>query len=104
MTFDSLLQSSCRIALVAISVSLLVALYRLVRGPTLPDRIVAMDMLSFLVIAYVAVLVVMTKNVAFLDAASTLALITFVSTVAFARYLDGGSEPAGKKQREGRAP
>ena len=88
MTSEQFLDTSCYIALVAIALSLLLALYRLVRGPTLPDRIVAVDMLSFLVIAYIAVLVVLTRNVAFLDAASTLALITFLSTVAFARYIE----------------
>lgn len=93
MTSKVLLEFGCEIALVAISISLLIALYRLVRGPTLPDRILAMDLLSFLVIAYIAVLVVRTENVAFLDAGSALALITFVSTVAFARYIDGRSEP-----------
>jgi multicomponent Na+:H+ antiporter subunit F len=92
---DQLLDTSCYVAQVAIALSLLLALYRLVRGPTLPDRIVAVDMLSFLVIAYIAVLVVLTRNVAFLDAASTLALITFLSTVAFARYIERTGERAG---------
>ena len=94
MKTDQLLDTSCYAAQVAIAMSLLLALYRLVRGPTLPDRIVAVDMLSFLVIAYIAVLVVLTRNVAFLDAASALALITFLSTVAFARYIErtGGQE------------
>ena len=92
MKTDQLLDTSCYAAQVAIALSLLLALYRLVRGPTLPDRIVAVDMLSFLVIAYIAVLVVLTRNVAFLDAASMLALITFLSTVAFARYIERTGE------------
>ena len=92
MTADLLLEYSCNTARIAIALSLLIALYRLVSGPTLPDRIVAVDMLSFLVVAYIAVLVVATKNVAFLDAASALALITFVSTTAFARYIERWGE------------
>ena len=95
MKTDQLLDTSCYAAQVAIALSLLLALYRLVRGPTLPDRIVAVDMLSFLVIAYIAVLVILTRNVAFLDAASTLALITFLSTVAFARYIERTGERFG---------
>lgn len=92
MTADLLLEYSCNAARTAIALSLLIALYRLVSGPTLPDRIVAVDMLSFLVVAYIAVLVVATKNVAFLDAASALALITFVSTTAFARHIERWGE------------
>ena len=57
-------------------------------------------MLSFLVIAYMAVLVVSTGNAAFLDAASTLALITFLSTAAFARYIEHWGERRGGDGRE----
>ncbi len=101
MSTELILQYSCTVARIAIAISLLIALYRLARGPTLPDRIVAVDMLSFLVVAYIAVLVVATGNVAFLDAASTLALITFVSTVAFARYIEKWTEPERPGQKEG---
>lgn len=101
MSSEAILELSCRVALGVIALSLLLALYRLLRGPTLPDRIVAVDMLSFLVIAYMAVLVVSTGNAAFLDAASTLALITFLSTVAFARYIERwGERPEGDEQGE----
>ena len=103
MTADLLLEYSCNVARTVIALSLLIALYRLVSGPTLPDRIVAVDMLSFLVVAYIAVLVVATKNVAFLDAASALALITFLSTVAFARYIERWGERSRHKQPEDRS-
>lgn len=102
MNADLFLDLCCRAALGVIAVALLVALYRLLRGPTLPDRVVAVDMLSFLVIAYIAVLVVSTGNAAFLDAASTLALITFLSTVAFARFIERQGESAEPKESGGR--
>lgn len=101
MNTEAILAVSCNIARVIIALSLLIAVFRLVRGPTLPDRVVAVDMLSFLVIAYIAVLVVATKSVAFLDAASTLALITFVSTVAFARYIERWGQRARKDDTRG---
>ena len=100
MSPELILETCCRVALGVIALSLLVALYRLLRGPTLPDRIVAVDMLSFLVIAYIAVLVVSTGNAAFLDAASTLALITFLSTAAFARYIERWGAHPDKDRRE----
>ena len=100
MSAELFLETCCRGALGVIALSLLLALYRLLRGPTLPDRIVAVDMLSFLVIAYIAVLVVTTRNAAFLDAASTLALITFLSTAAFARYIEYWSERPDRDDRE----
>ena len=101
MSAELILEHCCQVALGVIALSLLLALYRLFRGPTLPDRIVAVDMLSFLVIAYIAVLVVSTGNEAFLDAASTLALITFLSTAAFARYIERWEERSDGDGRKG---
>ena len=69
------------------------ACLRLIRGPTLADRIVAIDMLVMLAIGFIAVFVARTGQTAVLDAAAVLALIGFLGTVALARYLEGGSPP-----------
>ena len=61
---------------------------RMVRGPSLADRVVALDMLTMLMVAFAGVYVVATNQVAFLDVAIALALIGFLGTVAFARYAD----------------
>jgi len=94
VTPASLVGAACGVALAIVAVSLLLALYRVVRGPSLPDRVVALDMFSYLVIAYIAILVVVSGKSVFLDAAATLALVAFLATVAFGRYVDrwgGGS-------------
>ena len=102
MTPADLIGLACRAALGIVAVSLLLTLYRLVRGPTLPDRVVAVDMLSYLVIAYVAILVVVTGQAVFLDAAATLALVAFLATVAFARYVDRWGDDPRSEARPGR--
>lgn len=61
---------------------------RLVRGPSLPDRVVALDLMATLIIAISAVYSVVTDQPAYLDVAIVLALITFLGTVAFAYYLN----------------
>lgn len=99
MTPGDLVSFTCLAAQAVIAVSLLLALYRVVRGPTLPDRVVAVDMLSYLVIAYVAILVVDTGTAVFLDAAATLALVAFLATVAFARYIDRWGDEQGEETR-----
>ena len=66
---------------------IVLAFVRLVRGPTLPDRVVALDLMATLIIAISAVYAVATGQPAYLDAAIVLALITFLGTVAFAYYL-----------------
>jgi multicomponent Na+:H+ antiporter subunit F len=67
---------------------MVVAFVRLVRGPTLPDRVVALDLMATLIIAITAAYAVVTDQPAYLDAAIVLVLITFLGTVAFAYYLN----------------
>ncbi len=64
------------------------ALYRIVRGPRHADRIVALDLLSMLVVAWVALYAVFADEAAFLDVVIAYALVAFLGTVAFARYLE----------------
>jgi multicomponent Na+:H+ antiporter subunit F len=61
---------------------------RLVRGPSLPDRVVALDLITVQIAAMLAVETIATGQSVFLDAAIVLALIAFLGTVAFARYLE----------------
>ena len=77
-------------ALVTLGVALLIAVIRLVKGPTLPDRIVAMDLVGVLVVGLIVVLAASTQVRATLDAAIVIALIGFVGTVAYATYVERG--------------
>ena len=61
---------------------------RLVWGPSLPDRVVALDLITVQIAAMLAVDTIATGQPVFLDAAIVLALISFLGTVAFARYLE----------------
>ena len=71
-------------------VALLIAFVRLVKGPTLPDRIVAMDLIGVLVIGLIVVLAATSGVREALDAAIVIALIGFVATVAYATYVERG--------------
>jgi multicomponent Na+:H+ antiporter subunit F len=68
--------------------AMFLAFIRLVRGPSLPDRVVALDLITVQLAAMLAVDTIATGQPVFLDAAIVLALIAFFSTVAFARYLE----------------
>ena len=67
---------------------IIIAFVRLVRGPSLPDRVIALDLMATLIIAISAAYAVVTDQPAYLDVAIVLALITFQGTVAFAYYLN----------------
>ncbi len=69
-------------------VSIFVALIRLILGPSLPDRVVALDLISTLVIGIVAVDIVLSGQVVLLSVVMVLALVSFLGTIAFAHYLE----------------
>lgn len=64
---------------------------RLVRGPSLPDRVVAFDLLSTVVIGMLAAYAVAMDLPVFLDVTIVLALLSFLGTVGFAFYLHKGA-------------
>ena len=76
------------IIFVVLVVAMFLAFFRLVRGPSLPDRVVALDLITVQIAAMLAVDTIATGQSVFLDAAIVLALIAFLGTVAFARYLE----------------
>ena len=78
------------ITLVTLGMALLMAFIRIVRGPTLPDRIVGMDLFGVLVVGLIVVLAAASGARAALDAAIVIALIGFVGTVAYATYVERG--------------
>jgi multicomponent Na+:H+ antiporter subunit F len=86
-TFAWLITWSTSVALAALTVALVIVFVRLLLGPSLADRIVALDTIAYLAIGFCAVWAVHTGHDAFLDAAATLALIGFLATIAFARTL-----------------
>jgi multicomponent Na+:H+ antiporter subunit F len=61
---------------------------RLMRGPSLPDRVMAMELMVMAGIGIIAVYAVYTQQSALVDVAMIMALIGFLSTVAFATYVE----------------
>jgi multicomponent Na+:H+ antiporter subunit F len=61
---------------------------RLAKGPTLPDRVIAIDLIGVLMVCLLVIMAGVTAQQAFLDVAMVVALISFVGTVAYARYIE----------------
>lgn len=76
------------ISLVVISIGIFFIFVRLFKGPTLADRIVALDLLTAAGIGFISILSFLFNKPVLLDAAIILALLAFLSTVAFAYYLE----------------
>jgi multicomponent Na+:H+ antiporter subunit F len=69
-------------------IGVVLAFFRLVRGPSLPDRVIALDILSILGIGIIVTHSITTNQPVFLDVAGVLALVSFLGTVAFAAYVE----------------
>lgn len=80
------------IVLLMLAAAILIAFVRLVSGPSLPDRVVAMDLIGVLAVGFIVVVSAITEHRPLLDAAIVIALVGFVATVAYARYVERGHE------------
>jgi multicomponent Na+:H+ antiporter subunit F len=76
------------IILPILSVSAVLVFIRFLLGPSLPDRVVALDLLITVGIGIISIYSIVTVQSTFLDIALILALIAFLGTVAFSYYLE----------------
>jgi multicomponent Na+:H+ antiporter subunit F len=77
------------IALVLTLISIAIAILRVLLGPTIPDRVVGLDTINTLVIASMILFGVVNKEVIYIDVAIVYALLSYVTTLFIAKYLEG---------------
>lgn len=78
------------ISQVLMSLALVLAFVRVVRGPSLPDRVVALELFASIVVGLVGLYAIHTDVSSFLDAAIVIALMGFLTAIGFARFLERG--------------
>ena len=105
MTPELIVEYASVVAIVILVIALLMTVYRVVVGPTLPDRVIALDMLVGIVIGFIAVIALRTGYTLYIDIAIALGLVGFLATVAFARFiLARGCVGEGERVEAGRGP
>jgi len=87
MNPSQLVEIAYDISLTLLILGLILTFVRLVRGPSLSDRVVALDLTSALSVGLIGVVSIHTGQTVFLDVGMTLALVSFLATMAFARYI-----------------
>jgi multicomponent Na+:H+ antiporter subunit F len=87
MTPEIALDWASLIALTLLSVALLLSVVRIIIGPTLGDRVLALDLLTVIAMGLIAAVAVRTGLMLYLDIAVAVALLGFLATIAFARYI-----------------
>lgn len=89
-----IVSAAANLALVVLALAFLVVTWRVLAGPTLADRVLALDMLVAIAIGFIAVIAVKTGFTLYVDIAISLGLVGFLATVAFARFILSRGTPA----------
>jgi multicomponent Na+:H+ antiporter subunit F len=87
MTAAELLPIATMIALVLLGLALLIGTIRVIIGPTLADRVLALDLLTVIAMGFVGAIAIRTGLTLYLDIAIALALLGFLATLALVRYM-----------------
>ncbi|MFH1825709.1 MAG: monovalent cation/H+ antiporter complex subunit F [bacterium] len=77
------------ILMIGLIICCFLCLYRIFRGPTAPDRAVAVDILGIIVVGFCALMVVSTCRSFYMDIAIAWTLQSYIAVLALAKYLEG---------------
>lgn len=80
-------------ALIVLILTAGLVMVRLVRGPSIADRVTAFDVLTCVVIGMLAVFAMRTGNLLYIDVVLTLSFVVFLGAIAFSYYLNKRSKP-----------
>lgn len=83
-----ILNATANVVLGMLILTMILSFVRLIIGPTLPDRVVALDLIGSTVAGIIAVYAVANLQPVFVDVAIVMALVIFLGTIAFARFLE----------------
>ncbi|MEK5330431.1 MULTISPECIES: Na(+)/H(+) antiporter subunit F1 [unclassified Lysinibacillus] len=78
------------VALALFSVSIALSLYRVIKGPSMPDRAIALDTIGINLLSAIAIVSIVLKTKAYLEAILILGILAFIGTIAFTKYIERG--------------
>jgi multicomponent Na+:H+ antiporter subunit F len=84
------LNTTFLVVVIALSLCMILALFRVLRGPTAPDRVVGVDTINTMVVVGMVMFGIAYQEVIYIDVAIVYALLSFISTLFIAKYLEGG--------------
>ncbi|KOS66201.1 monovalent cation/H+ antiporter subunit F [Lysinibacillus contaminans] len=78
------------LALALFSISIALSLYRVIRGPSMPDRAIALDTIGINLLSLIAIVSIVLETKAYLEAILILGILAFIGTIAFTKYIERG--------------
>lgn len=74
-----------------IGVGILLSIIRLVKGPSVMDRVISVDTINMMIVGLIAVLAIVLENGLYLDIAIVYGILAFLETIILAKYMEGKS-------------
>ncbi|MGN7386434.1 Na(+)/H(+) antiporter subunit F1 [Sporosarcina sp. SAFN-015] len=94
-----MIETMITIALFLFSITISIAVIRIILGPSMPDRVIALDMIGVNLIAMIAVVSIILKTKAFLEVILILGILSFIGTIAFSKSIERGVIVERKRDR-----
>ena len=85
-----MIQAMLTTSLVLFSITIAIAVIRIILGPSMPDRVIVLDMIGVNLIAMIAVISVVMNTKAFLEVILILGILSFIGTIAFSKFIERG--------------
>lgn len=82
-----MIETAAHIALVILLVAFIIALIRLLIGPSLPDKVISLDLMFLLTMGIIITFIFISNKIVYLDIILIAALIIFLGTITIAKYL-----------------
>lgn len=79
-----------KISLTLFALAIVISLYRIIRGPSIPDRVIAMDMIGVNLISAIAAISILLNTKAYLEVILILGILAFISTIALSKFIERG--------------
>ncbi|MDQ0061551.1 Na(+)/H(+) antiporter subunit F1 [Paenibacillus harenae] len=85
-----MLEMMLYVALSLLGLAILGCMYRLLAGPSIPDRVAALDTIGIMLVSMIAILCMLLRTTAYIDIILVIGILTFIGTTAFAKYIERG--------------
>lgn len=85
-----MIQMMLAIALVLFAIAIGLAVLRIILGPSMPDRVLALDVIGVNLISSIAVTSVMLNTKAYLEVILILGILSFIGTIAYSKFVERG--------------
>ena len=94
-----MIQMMITIALILLAIAIGMAVLRIILGPSMPDRVLALDVIGVNLIASIAVISVLMNTKAFLEVILILGILSFIGTIAYSKFIERGVVVERKRDR-----